>query len=122
MPQHLTAVVVTVLLANKHLLLRTKEAARLRPPWPPPAQGQARYLAKPGGSLSCRSRHWVQLKPLVEGVAGVQHATHPDHQLKVKRDSKIVNSPDLKLKVQVQVVTLGNFALGQPPKTMRIGS
>jgi hypothetical protein len=39
-----------------------------------------------------------------------------------EKDSKIVNSPDLKLKVQVQVVTLGNFALGQPPKTMRIGS
>ena len=101
MPEHLAAFLVTVLSANKHLLLRTPYAYQggspIKPAIATTRSRPGRVACEAWWILSCRSRHWVRHKSLVEVVGGAQHSTHPVQQLYVKSLKKYLNSPELKL-------------------------
>jgi hypothetical protein len=92
MPQHLAAFLVTVLSANKHLLLRTPYAYQggspIKPAIATTRSSPAMAPREAWWILSCRSRHWVHQKPLVEVVVGAQHATHPSQTTFSKKISK----------------------------------
>jgi hypothetical protein len=93
MPEHLAAFLVTVLSADKHLLLRTPYAYQggspIKPAIATTRSRPGRIACEAWWILSCRSRHWVYQKPLVEVVVGVQHATHPSQTTFSKKVSKI---------------------------------